>query len=1511
MISFGKFLGLLLDISLIWMYAVGQDLKRSKTDLQGPRFVVEPPDEEIFLNNTGTVIRCNAIGHPMPEVTWILRDGRPVSSVANVMKVQRDGSLIFLPFRANEYLKEIHDTVYKCEAKNSVGIVGSRDVRVKGVLQNPYVIRVYDQKVIKGTTAVLPCYVPSHVSEYVYVTSWIIDDNVTVSSQNTISQKKYIIFPDGTLHINHVTVEDGYQMFRCLTKNRLTGNSKGSDNTARLIVLEPSEEMSPTITDSRPKITVKVGESVLIPCAGQGHPPPKRTWYRMKGSEWMLATSWPRTRQVEGTLWLEDAQIEDEGHYRCMINNTLGKKVVQTTLTVIAPLKVHIEPHFLVMLSGGTATLTCVVSGHPVDSTVWMKNFQTIKPDGRTYFRSRKVLHIKAVTRSDQGMYQCFVYSNGNSVQATAQLVVNDVPPELHQGFPERTLEAGTSLSLHCIFSGHPLPVVMWLIDKIPLSDIPQFRIGKEETVDGRLKAFLNISRIRTRDGGFYECVANNGVSSVSHVARINVYGPPYVRPMKNVSVIEGETLILQCPVAGYPIKYITWERDGFQLPINHRQQVFSNGSIIVREVARDSDQGTYTCIAISEDGDRDHEDVTIKVTTPPKIIPFDFPNRVREGTGVVITCGVNDGDPPFLIKLSKDGRPLSPESGVTLQVHERFVLLAMSSVKAHHAGNYTCTISNSGGSSSHSSYLNIDVPPRWVVEPSNSSVIQGQSVNIDSVVQGYPSPRITWMKASDGTTKNFVPLYNSQHYVIFDNGTLIIRDVAKENEGFYLCQASNNVGPDLRKLFTLTVHVPPGVHVQHQVHTAVLDDTLEIHCEANGELPIKIKWFKDNHDVSSSSDGRYVFEERTKHSMVESVLYISKVIKNDTGLFFCLASNEYGNSTGKYQIIVQEVPTPPFDLRIKSKTGRSLTVTWKKPFDGHSAITQYSVQYSSEKSATWQEMSAPPSQTSVVIQGLIPATVYNLRIFAENAIGRSNYSAVYKVETEEEAPGGPPLEVQAVATGPNSIKVSWKPPEEKLWNGRIKGYYIGYRIVSSSETSMYKTVEIKGNTELESHVTNLKRSTKYAVSVQAFNGKGPGPMSESVFVVTLADVPPTSPVLSLLSSTSQSLIISWNDKKRFGSPVTEYILYQKEEHGNWLKVSLRSQETTYTAKGLKCGSKYQFYVVSLNSVGRSEPSEIFTGRTDGAAPLSPSKNDFIFADTTTAKLNFLSWQSGGCPIESFSIKLRRKPLSHWTAIRERVSASQSQYTIQELFPGTWYDIQVTAYNSAGATEAQYEFQTLNTTFLEEPVQEILTISPRYQETDLSLPLFLDVTIIVPVATSVVIIIIIIVVGCVLYNKRDFHHSTSSEGSRNLQVKSRQVAETMVLKEIKAPPNHGCLSTGISSDEGTQRSSSSSQSHPVSSMMASIGVLLPGDDEGHPYATPYDTIHEYRLEEPGTSGIRTLNRGCRDKREDNFYISRQQCRPDRSYEALKPSVFPLPLSRATSGKGIPLYCTNI
>lgn len=51
-------------------------------------------------------------------------------------------------------------------------------------------------------------------------------------------------------------------------------------------------------------------------------------------------------------------------------------------------------------------------------------------------------------------------------------------------------------------------------------------------------------------------------VGSASHSSRVNVYGLPYVRPMKKRPVVAGDNLIVHCPVAGYPIDSIVWERD-------------------------------------------------------------------------------------------------------------------------------------------------------------------------------------------------------------------------------------------------------------------------------------------------------------------------------------------------------------------------------------------------------------------------------------------------------------------------------------------------------------------------------------------------------------------------------------------------------------------------------------------------------------------------------------------------------------------------------------------------------------------------------------------------------------------------------------------------------------------------------------------------------------------------------------------------------------------------------------
>ncbi|KAL3208015.1 hypothetical protein MRX96_009770 [Rhipicephalus microplus] len=45
-------------------------------------------------------------------------------------QLRPDGSLVFPPFGVDQYRPDVHATSYRCEASNSFGIIGSRDVRV-------------------------------------------------------------------------------------------------------------------------------------------------------------------------------------------------------------------------------------------------------------------------------------------------------------------------------------------------------------------------------------------------------------------------------------------------------------------------------------------------------------------------------------------------------------------------------------------------------------------------------------------------------------------------------------------------------------------------------------------------------------------------------------------------------------------------------------------------------------------------------------------------------------------------------------------------------------------------------------------------------------------------------------------------------------------------------------------------------------------------------------------------------------------------------------------------------------------------------------------------------------------------------------------------------------------------------------------------------------------------------------------------------------------------------------
>ena len=65
-------------------------------------------------------------------------------------------------------------------------------------------------------------------------------------------------------------------------------------------------------------------------------------------------------------------------------------------------------------------------------------------------------------------------------------------------------MDAGASLSLKCVASGHPLPQVTWMLDRRSVPEDSRFRSGDYVTRDSLVVSFVNISEASPQDAGIY-----------------------------------------------------------------------------------------------------------------------------------------------------------------------------------------------------------------------------------------------------------------------------------------------------------------------------------------------------------------------------------------------------------------------------------------------------------------------------------------------------------------------------------------------------------------------------------------------------------------------------------------------------------------------------------------------------------------------------------------------------------------------------------------------------------------------------------------------------------------------------------------------------------------------------------------------------------------------------------------------------------------------------------------------
>ncbi|KAJ9598443.1 hypothetical protein L9F63_010887, partial [Diploptera punctata] len=684
-----------------------------------------------------------------------------------------------------------------------------------------------------------------------------------------------------------------------------------------------------------------------------------------------------------------------------------------------------------------------------------------------------------------------------------------------------------------------------------------------------------------------------------------------------------GERASLTCSVTKGDLPLtIEWQKDGRPLDSSQRvsiTQVDQFNSILLIESLSPDHNGNYSCVArnLAAEVSRTQQ---LVVNVPPIIEPFSFQDGLSEGMRTRTVCGVSRGDPPLAITWLKDGGTISSHLGVNVSALDPYSsLLSISSLASTHSGDYTCVASNPAAEVRYTAKLQVKVPPRWIVEPTDASVERNKHVTLHCQAQGVPQPTVIWKKATGSKSGDYEEIRERVYTKLLSNGSLLLQNVKEDREGFYLCQANNGIGTGIGKVVQVKVNSSPYFSAPSRSVMVKKGDTATLQCDVNGDKPINVVWLRGGKlELTPASNYRVSVKQDSTPEGVSAELQIASAEAADSGAYFCQASNLYGRDQQLVQLVVQEPPRNPINLESVMISSRSVNIQWKQPTSESTEVTKYLVQYQ-ENNGNWQqiELTGIPLQHTALIEDLKPATKYVFRVVAEGPAGLSGPSAELAVRTEPQRPAGPPLNVAVRPVSSTELLVTWSPPLAELRHGDIQGYNVGYREISTNVLS-YNFTSVGGDGEEgggELLLGGLGKFTRYSVVVQAFNQVGPGPLSEPATAQTMEDVPSVAPEdVRCAGLTSQSLQVSWQPPptSQCNGILQGYkLFYEPVLDDHWQGVDeIETRKTTALTAvltGLRRFTNYSVQVLAFTRVGDGVMTKPIFCTTEEDAPGSPA----------------------------------------------------------------------------------------------------------------------------------------------------------------------------------------------------------------------------------------------------------------------------------------------------------------
>uniref|UniRef100_A0A673FZ70 Protein sidekick-1-like n=1 Tax=Sinocyclocheilus rhinocerous TaxID=307959 RepID=A0A673FZ70_9TELE len=1094
-------------------------------------------------------------------------------------------------------------------------------------------------------------------------------------------------------------------------------SQKSTEAKAYLSVLEP-----PYFT-SKPKRSVitEVEKIVELHCQAKGIPTTRLEWF--KDAVPLSTLNNPRYKLTSSSMVLQVWRIQpdDAGIFQCFAENTAGEIQAYTNLVVTSMSPSFTTPPSDITVTDGTsAVFTCETSGAPKPAIVWRKGSQVLASGSvqmpRFTLLESGGLRILPIMPSDAGNYTCLASNSEGLVNTTVALTVLSrtfisTPPE------DQRVIKGTTAVLNCAAIHDPRVTVRyaWKKGTKPLSVSTGGRVSMKE-------GSLHISQTWSGDIGDYTCRVISPAGNDSKTARLEVIELPHSPRNLQVALnaTDSRTVLLSwvrpfdgnSPLLRYIIE-LSENNSPWKVYMDDVSPALTSLLVIGLTPARTYQ---FRVCAVNQVGRGQYSTETNRLMLreePPSAPPKNIVASGRTNQSIMVQWqpppelqlnGVLRG---YVLRYRLAGLPGEFQLKNITSAEINYCLIGELIIWTQ----YEIQVAAYTGAG-------LGVYSQSVTEYTLQGVPTAPPQDVDAVALNSTTIKFTWtpppQQFINGINQGYKLLvwpehcpecitmvtiapefHGSRHYGYVSN----LRKFTWY-ETAVLCFTTPGDGPASTPQLIQTHAYKPGPVTQLSF-TEILDTSLRISWQEpedkNGIITGYVLCWEETGQnetrVSQTlSNSMLTYKVTGLTSLTTYTLQVAAGTQAGTG-----AATSSTISTG----LPPELPGAPSNLVISNISPRSATIKFHPGSDGKTTISKWIVEGQvgtvgeDEEWKVLYEMDSPPASDTLEIPSLIPFTQYRFRMKQVNIVGSSPFSQPSRVmQTLQSNPDVAPTNLTVFSASETSLRIRWEPLPEAAYNGNPES--VGYRVRAQRADGLGQPQmeTVSERLSREAMVEGLEEWMEYELSIQAFNGIGPGPWSSPVLGKTKESVPSGAPEnVSAEAMSSTSILVTWGsvpEHQKNGHILGYKVLY-KEKDSEWApQVQLVNGNQTHLLllKNLSKFILYEVQVLAFTRVGGGPPSLPPTAeRTkDDDAGKRYNSDTLVFPEVRLTSVRVV-WQPPSEPngiIMGYQISYRLDINDPNKFTTVEVGSNARQFTVTGLIPESAYVFQITARTQKG-----------------------------------------------------------------------------------------------------------------------------------------------------------------------------------------------------------------------------------